>query len=47
MKQEIVWVSRNEWPKVNELAQKYLKTLNEPGFILSEGASVEEAMMVL
>jgi len=42
--QEIIWVARNEWSKVNELAQNFLNTLHEPGFILNEGASVPEAM---
>ncbi|HHT0591598.1 TPA: pyridoxal-phosphate dependent enzyme [Legionella anisa] len=42
--QEIVWVPRNAWSKVNELANHYLLTLNEPGFVLQEGASVPQAM---
>ena len=41
---EIVWVAREDWFRVNELAQNYLNTLNEPGFVLQEGASVPEAM---
>ncbi|QMT60504.1 pyridoxal-phosphate dependent enzyme [Legionella sp. PC997] len=42
--QEIVWISRDEWPKVNELATGYLQDLNEPGFVVQEGASVPQAM---
>ncbi|WP_454780935.1 pyridoxal-phosphate dependent enzyme [Legionella sp. WA2022007384] len=42
--QEIVWIARDDWPKVNELASEYLQTQNEPGFILQEGASVPQAM---
>ncbi|WP_131794731.1 pyridoxal-phosphate dependent enzyme [Fluoribacter gormanii] len=42
--QEIVWIARDDWPKVNELASDYLQTLNEPGFVLQEGASVPQAM---
>ncbi|MFJ1267826.1 1-aminocyclopropane-1-carboxylate deaminase/D-cysteine desulfhydrase [Legionella lytica] len=41
---EIIWVSREEWPQVNDQAQNYLKTLNEPGFVLQEGASVPQAL---
>ncbi|MFT4058406.1 MAG: pyridoxal-phosphate dependent enzyme [Legionella sp.] len=41
---EIVWVAREDWDSVNDLAQKYLQTLPEPGFILEEGASVPQAM---
>ncbi|KTC92588.1 MULTISPECIES: pyridoxal-phosphate dependent enzyme [Legionella] len=42
--QEIIWVDRHDWPKVEELAHQYLQELEEPGFVLSEGASVTEAM---
>lgn len=42
--EEIVWVARDDWPQVNELASNYLNVLNEPGFVLCEGASVSEAM---
>jgi 1-aminocyclopropane-1-carboxylate deaminase/D-cysteine desulfhydrase len=41
---EIIWVSREEWPGVEELANQYLKTLKVPGFVLKEGASVSAAM---
>ncbi|MCW8385819.1 pyridoxal-phosphate dependent enzyme [Fluoribacter dumoffii] len=41
---EIVWVSRDQWQNVNELAHTHLLTLKEPGFVLQEGASVPEAM---
>ncbi|EHL32341.1 1-aminocyclopropane-1-carboxylate deaminase/D-cysteine desulfhydrase [Legionella drancourtii] len=41
---EIVWVARADWCQVNALAQNYLNTLREPGFVLAEGASVPEAM---
>lgn len=43
--QEIIWVNRDEWSKVDELAQDYLNTLNEVGFILNEGASVDESLI--
>lgn len=43
--EEIVWVERHDWPKVEELAQQYLNELKDPGFVLSEGASVAEAML--
>ncbi|WP_392537035.1 1-aminocyclopropane-1-carboxylate deaminase [Legionella sp. 227] len=42
--QEIVWISRDEWSQVNELASHHLLTLKEKGFVLQEGASVPEAM---
>ncbi|ARG97047.1 pyridoxal-phosphate dependent enzyme [Legionella micdadei] len=42
---EIIWVDRNDWPNVEELANHYLKELHQPGFVLSEGASVAEAML--
>ncbi len=42
--QEIIWVTREDWMQVNELAQNYLSTLDEPGFVLLEGASVPQAM---
>lgn len=42
--QEIVWVARSDWSKVNELALNYLNALNEKGFVLHEGASVPAAM---
>ncbi|CAM3111782.1 1-aminocyclopropane-1-carboxylate deaminase [Legionella steigerwaltii] len=42
--QEIVWISRDKWASVNELAYNYLLTLKAPGFVLQEGASVVEAM---
>lgn len=41
--QEIIWIERDEWPRVEEVAREYLNCLKEPGFILSEGASVPEA----
>lgn len=41
---EIVWIDRKDWPRVDELANAYLANLTEAGFILSEGASVPEAM---
>ncbi|CEG56716.1 pyridoxal-phosphate dependent enzyme [Legionella fallonii] len=42
--QEIIWVNREEWSNVEEIAFNYLSRLKEPGFILSEGASVPEAL---
>lgn len=42
--QEIIWVERDDWFRVQELAQDYLHTLKEPGFVLREGASVQESM---
>jgi 1-aminocyclopropane-1-carboxylate deaminase/D-cysteine desulfhydrase len=41
---EIVWVNRTDWFRVTELANIYLNTLIEPGYVLQEGASVPEAM---
>lgn len=41
---EIQWVTRDNWPHVNELAYQYLNTLNEHGFVLEEGASIPEAL---
>ncbi len=41
---EIVWVNREDWNQVDELAHAYVKQLKEPGFVLEEGASVAEAM---
>ncbi len=43
--QEIIWVNRNEWPKVERLAQDYLNNLKEEAFVLNEGASVAEALV--
>lgn len=40
----IVWVSREEWRQVDELATQYVNQLKEPAFILSEGANVPEAL---
>ncbi len=42
--QEIIWIARDDWVTVNEQAHEYLLTLNEPGFVLQEGASVPQAM---
>ncbi|WP_058500193.1 pyridoxal-phosphate dependent enzyme [Legionella gratiana] len=42
--QEIIWIDREDWPQVNELANNYLNTLNQSGFVLCEGASVPEAL---
>lgn len=41
---EIIWVQRNQWLNVDNMAEEYLQLLKEPGFILSEGASVIEAL---
>jgi 1-aminocyclopropane-1-carboxylate deaminase len=41
---EIIWISRDDWGDVECLAQEYLNTLEQPGFILNEGASVPAAM---
>lgn len=41
---DIIWVARDDWFQVNELAQAYLHTLDEAAFVLNEGASVPEAM---
>lgn len=43
--QEIIWVTREDWPHVQELANHFLNELKEPGFVLTEGASVPEAMV--
>ncbi len=42
--EEIIWVNRKDWPKVKDLANRLLETLEVPGFILDEGASVPQAM---
>ncbi|MBA3536165.1 MAG: pyridoxal-phosphate dependent enzyme, partial [Tatlockia sp.] len=44
VEEEIVWVNREDWPRVEELANSYLTHLKVPGFVLNEGASVTEAM---
>ncbi|HCO4737881.1 TPA: pyridoxal-phosphate dependent enzyme [Legionella pneumophila subsp. raphaeli] len=41
---EIIWVNREEWHRVNEFAEQYLKGLRETGYILYEGANVPESM---
>lgn len=41
---DIIWLERDEWGLVNEKAEAFLKQLEEPGFILNEGASVAQAM---
>lgn len=41
--QEIVWVNRDDWPRVESIANAHLSRLTQPGFILKEGASVPEA----
>jgi 1-aminocyclopropane-1-carboxylate deaminase len=43
-KHEIVWVARKDWSQVNQLADNYLNTLSERGFVVQEGASVLESM---
>ncbi|TAL59596.1 MAG: pyridoxal-phosphate dependent enzyme [Legionella sp.] len=40
---EITWINRNEWPKVEEYAVAHQHTLTTPSFILTEGASVTAA----
>lgn len=42
--QEIIWVDRDQWGTVDALANDYLNTLKNPGFVLNEGASVAEAL---
>ena len=42
--EEIFWVTRDEWPHVEQMAAAYLNKLNEPAYILKEGASVFESM---
>lgn len=41
---DIVWVERENWSTVEDLAEAHRATIKEPAFILSEGASVHEAM---
>ncbi|HAU1151438.1 TPA: pyridoxal-phosphate dependent enzyme [Legionella pneumophila] len=41
---EIIWINREEWHRVNEFAEQYLKGLRETAYILYEGASVPESM---
>jgi 1-aminocyclopropane-1-carboxylate deaminase len=38
------WVEREQWPEVDSLANDYIATLAEKAFILSEGASVKQAL---
>ena len=42
--QDIKWVEREDWHRVEELAQQYITEQNEQCFLLTEGASVKEAM---
>lgn len=42
--QEIIWVEREKWTEVDYLAENYLNTIPEHGFILKEGASVPQAL---
>lgn len=42
--EDIIWVDRSDWPQVEELAQSHLKQLEEKSFLLTEGASVPQAM---
>lgn len=41
---DIQWIDRENWCEVEDIARDYLQSLSEPGFILSEGASVAQAM---
>lgn len=41
---ELHWIAREDWHRVNNLALEYLQGLNKKGFILEEGASVSEAL---
>lgn len=41
---EIIWIDREQWSNVEEVAHEHLNGLNEAGFILNEGASVAEAL---
>ncbi|MBN9229333.1 MAG: 1-aminocyclopropane-1-carboxylate deaminase [Legionella sp. 40-6] len=41
---EIYWVERQDWPKVNQLAYAYQKKLSAPAFVLEEGGSVLPAL---
>lgn len=43
--QEIVWVERDQWIHVEDLAQQFIAQLIEPAFLLLEGASVAPAMV--
>lgn len=40
----IIWVKREEWGRVHELACQYASTCQEKTMVLNEGASVPEAM---
>lgn len=42
--EEIIWLGRDDWPDVNQLAQSYAQQLEEPAFVLNEGACVPEAL---
>ena len=41
---DIVWVERNQWQAVQQLAENYQTTLRESSYILTEGASIAAAM---
>lgn len=43
-KNEIIWLERSHWSSVNLQAENYLDTLGEKGLVLSEGASIAEAL---
>lgn len=42
--EDIKWIDRNDWFRVEELAQQYINEQTEKCFLLTEGASVREAM---
>jgi 1-aminocyclopropane-1-carboxylate deaminase len=42
--EEIIWIERENWPEVEEIAKSYLKKSLIPAFILKEGASVSESL---
>lgn len=42
--EEIVWVKREQWAHVEHLADEYLRLLAVPGLVLSEGASIKQAL---
>lgn len=41
---EIVWIPREDWPCVDDLAEQYCAQLPQLSFVLKEGASVPQAL---
>ncbi|MFA6302344.1 MAG: 1-aminocyclopropane-1-carboxylate deaminase, partial [Legionella sp.] len=41
---EIIWIERDNWDNVASLAEQFKDSLNVPAFVLTEGASVAQAL---